>query len=168
MLLAQQDSIRTALGGPKDPCTRLLRSLEGPTGRTISGKKTKDASATKFQLQTKSKTIKQPHARTCRFAGWPTRRSPLSVKATIDGVVREPSEFSSTCRGASGTPRRIKHPTQEEQAKETSFGETKLSAGRRDCLVGRVRDRILLSQMPEIHAAFSLFGAKHLLEHVRW
>jgi tetratricopeptide (TPR) repeat protein len=30
-----------------------------------------------------------------RFAGWPTRRS-LSVKATIDGVVRAPSAFSIT------------------------------------------------------------------------
>lgn len=30
-----------------------------------------------------------------RFAGWPTRRS-LSVKATIEGVVRAPSEFSMT------------------------------------------------------------------------
>ncbi len=31
-----------------------------------------------------------------RFAPWPTRRSPLSVKATMDGVVRAPSEFSIT------------------------------------------------------------------------
>src|SRR5262245_39728955 len=31
-----------------------------------------------------------------RFAGWPTRRSPSPVKATIDGVVRAPSEFSMT------------------------------------------------------------------------
>src|SRR5215813_11899269 len=31
-----------------------------------------------------------------RFAGWPTSRSPSSVKATIDGVVRMPSEFSMT------------------------------------------------------------------------
>src|SRR6185369_9314155 len=31
-----------------------------------------------------------------RLAGWPTRRSPSSVKATIDGVVRAPSEFSMT------------------------------------------------------------------------
>ena len=31
-----------------------------------------------------------------RLAGWPTRRSPSSVKATIDGVVRPPSEFSMT------------------------------------------------------------------------
>src|SRR3954454_22438019 len=31
-----------------------------------------------------------------RFAGWPTRRSPSSVNATIDGVVREPSAFSMT------------------------------------------------------------------------
>src|SRR5215212_6413136 len=31
-----------------------------------------------------------------RFAGWPTRRSPSSVKATIDGVVRAPSAFSMT------------------------------------------------------------------------
>src|SRR5579863_717928 len=32
----------------------------------------------------------------CRLAGCPTRRSPSSVKATIEGVVREPSEFSIT------------------------------------------------------------------------
>jgi len=31
-----------------------------------------------------------------RLAGWPTRRSPSSVKATIEGVVRAPSEFSMT------------------------------------------------------------------------
>src|ERR1043165_2523294 len=32
----------------------------------------------------------------CRLAAWPTRRSPLSVKATIEGVVRAPSAFSMT------------------------------------------------------------------------
>src|ERR1700733_9078328 len=32
----------------------------------------------------------------CRFAVCPTRTSPESVKATIDGVVRAPSEFSMT------------------------------------------------------------------------
>src|SRR6266700_1963900 len=31
-----------------------------------------------------------------RFAAWPTRRSPSSVTATIEGVVRMPSEFSIT------------------------------------------------------------------------
>src|SRR5215813_10414141 len=31
-----------------------------------------------------------------RFAAWPTRRSPDSVKATIEGVVRIPSLFSIT------------------------------------------------------------------------
>src|SRR6202048_1537969 len=31
-----------------------------------------------------------------RLAGWPTSRSPSSVKATIDGVVRIPSAFSIT------------------------------------------------------------------------
>src|SRR5580700_10103231 len=31
-----------------------------------------------------------------RLAAWPTRRSPLLVKATTDGVVRAPSEFSRT------------------------------------------------------------------------
>src|ERR1700740_658999 len=31
-----------------------------------------------------------------RFAGWPTSRSPSSVKATIDGAVRIPSAFSIT------------------------------------------------------------------------
>src|ERR1700709_491995 len=32
----------------------------------------------------------------CRLAGCPTRTSPSSVKATIDGVVRAPSAFSMT------------------------------------------------------------------------
>src|SRR5260370_5109576 len=31
-----------------------------------------------------------------RFAAWPTRRSPDSVNATIEGVVRAPSVFSMT------------------------------------------------------------------------
>src|SRR5205807_10156321 len=31
-----------------------------------------------------------------RFAAWPTRRSPDSVNATIDGVVRAPPAFSMT------------------------------------------------------------------------
>ena len=31
-----------------------------------------------------------------RLAGWPTSRSPSSVKATMDGVVRMPSAFSMT------------------------------------------------------------------------
>src|SRR6516225_10071244 len=31
-----------------------------------------------------------------RLAGWPTSRSPSSLKATIDGVVRMPSAFSIT------------------------------------------------------------------------
>src|SRR6202034_4603610 len=31
-----------------------------------------------------------------RLAGWPTRRSPSSVNATMDGVVFRPSEFSMT------------------------------------------------------------------------
>src|SRR3954471_24866515 len=31
-----------------------------------------------------------------RFAGWPISRSPSLVKATTDGVVRAPSEFSKT------------------------------------------------------------------------
>ena len=36
----------------------------------------------------------------CRLATWPTSFSPCSVNATIDGVVRAPSEFAMTC-GAS-------------------------------------------------------------------
>ena len=31
-----------------------------------------------------------------RFAGWPMRTSPSLAKATMDGVVREPSAFSIT------------------------------------------------------------------------
>ena len=31
-----------------------------------------------------------------RLAGWPTSTSPVSVKATIEGVVRAPSAFSIT------------------------------------------------------------------------
>src|ERR1700742_4114192 len=30
------------------------------------------------------------------LAGWPTRTSPLRANATIDGVVREPSELATT------------------------------------------------------------------------
>ena len=40
--------------------------------------------------------LEQPHARTWRLAGRPTSRSPLSVKATTEGVVRWPSAFSIT------------------------------------------------------------------------
>ncbi|EOD32541.1 hypothetical protein EMIHUDRAFT_50002, partial [Emiliania huxleyi CCMP1516] len=32
----------------------------------------------------------------CRLAGAPTNRSPSLVKETTDGVVREPSAFSTT------------------------------------------------------------------------
>ena len=32
----------------------------------------------------------------CRLAGWPTSRSPSSMKATTEGVVRAPSAFSIT------------------------------------------------------------------------
>src|SRR6202140_4859973 len=32
----------------------------------------------------------------CRFATWPTRRSPFLVMATTEGVSREPSLFSRT------------------------------------------------------------------------
>src|SRR5579862_174795 len=32
----------------------------------------------------------------CRLAAWPTTRSPLLVNATTEGVVRAPSEFSTT------------------------------------------------------------------------
>src|SRR2546422_6248533 len=32
----------------------------------------------------------------CRFAASPTKRSPVLVKATTEGVTRRPSEFSST------------------------------------------------------------------------
>ena len=32
----------------------------------------------------------------CRFATWPTRRSPSLVKATTDGVVRPPSALGIT------------------------------------------------------------------------
>ncbi len=32
----------------------------------------------------------------CRFAAWPTTRSPVFVKATTEGVVRPPSAFGMT------------------------------------------------------------------------
>lgn len=38
----------------------------------------------------------RPQLRACRFAGIPTSRSPLSEKATMEGVVRAPSAFSMT------------------------------------------------------------------------
>ncbi len=43
-----------------------------------------------------AKKVRSGLVTACRLAGWPTRRSPSSVNATIDGVVRAPSEFSIT------------------------------------------------------------------------
>src|SRR5271165_7272276 len=43
-----------------------------------------------------AKKVRSGLVTACRLAGWPTRRSPSSVNATIDGVVRAPSEFSMT------------------------------------------------------------------------
>jgi len=34
-----------------------------------------------------------PFVIACRFATWPTRRSPFLVNATTDGVIRPPSAF---------------------------------------------------------------------------
>src|SRR3954467_4307222 len=43
-----------------------------------------------------AKTVFSGLVMLCRLAVWPTRTSPLSVKATIEGVVRAPSAFSIT------------------------------------------------------------------------
>src|SRR5688572_22325435 len=43
-----------------------------------------------------AKTVLSGLVTAWRLAGWPIRRSPSLVKATIDGVVRAPSEFSMT------------------------------------------------------------------------
>src|SRR5579863_9804621 len=43
-----------------------------------------------------AKNVRSGLVTPCRLAGWPTRRSPSSVNATIEGVVRAPSEFSMT------------------------------------------------------------------------
>src|SRR5277367_5750555 len=43
-----------------------------------------------------AKIVRSGLVTACRLAGWPTRRSPSSVNATMDGVVRAPSEFSMT------------------------------------------------------------------------
>src|SRR5215213_6883312 len=43
-----------------------------------------------------AKNVRDGLVTACRLAGWPTRRSPSSVKATMDGVVRAPSAFSMT------------------------------------------------------------------------
>src|SRR3954464_3992675 len=43
-----------------------------------------------------AKTVLSGFVTAWRLAGWPTRRSPSLVNATIDGVVRAPSEFSIT------------------------------------------------------------------------
>ena len=43
-----------------------------------------------------AKKVRSGLVTACRLAGWPTRRSPSSVNATIEGVVRAPSEFSMT------------------------------------------------------------------------
>src|SRR6187551_1151333 len=42
------------------------------------------------------KTVLRGLVTAWRLAAWPTRRSPDLVNATTDGVVRAPSEFSST------------------------------------------------------------------------
>ena len=42
------------------------------------------------------KTVFSGLVTACRLAGAPTRRSPPSVKATTEGVVRAPSAFSIT------------------------------------------------------------------------
>src|SRR5690349_2271740 len=42
------------------------------------------------------KTVLRGLVTAWRLAAWPTRRSPDLVKATTEGVVRAPSEFSST------------------------------------------------------------------------
>ena len=43
-----------------------------------------------------AKNVRSGFVTAWRLAGWPTSRSPSSVKATMDGVVRAPSEFSMT------------------------------------------------------------------------
>ncbi len=43
-----------------------------------------------------AKNVRSGFVTAWRLAGWPTRRSPSSVNATIEGVVRAPSEFSIT------------------------------------------------------------------------
>src|SRR5665213_980301 len=43
-----------------------------------------------------AKMVRSGLAIAWRLAGWPTRRSPSSLKATMDGVVRMPSAFSMT------------------------------------------------------------------------
>ena len=42
-----------------------------------------------------AKTVLEGFVTAWRLAGWPTRRS-VSVKPTMEGVVRAPSEFSIT------------------------------------------------------------------------
>src|SRR3954451_318520 len=43
-----------------------------------------------------AKKVRSGFVTAWRLAGWPTRRSPSSVNATIEGVVRMPSAFSMT------------------------------------------------------------------------
>ncbi len=43
-----------------------------------------------------AKNVRSGFVTAWRLAGWPTRRSPSSVKATMEGVVRAPSAFSIT------------------------------------------------------------------------
>src|SRR6187401_409328 len=43
-----------------------------------------------------AKIVLSPLVTAWRLAGWPIRRSPSPVKATIEGVVRAPSAFSIT------------------------------------------------------------------------
>src|SRR5260370_31034179 len=57
----------------------MIGASERRPARRLSGKKVRSGLVTAWRL-----------------AGWPTRRSPSSLKATIDGVVRMPSAFSMT------------------------------------------------------------------------
>jgi hypothetical protein len=43
-----------------------------------------------------AKTVFSGLVMACRFAGWPTKRSPLLVQATMEGVVLAPSGFVIT------------------------------------------------------------------------
>src|SRR5689334_19412078 len=94
----------------------------------------------------------------CRRASWPTRRSPLSVKATTEGVVREPSAFVITAAPSSQAaitefvvPRSI--PTARAMSHAFRFSWPSAAPG--DVVAVVVGDAIATSVVPHARGAVS-------------
>ena len=68
-----------------------------PNGDTRLKRRTSSESKRRPIRRLLAKTVRSGFVTAWRFAIWPTSCSPWSVKATIEGVVREPSAFGMTC-----------------------------------------------------------------------